>query len=195
MKKTILTIVMALMCALTFAQNADFQKAVAKYKNVSSLTATATRVTHKDAVAKDKVEKGKLYVKKPAKVLIVNGADMLKMNGTLFTFKKGVLKANTDSNKNPQYKTFHDVLESIFSGGTKDLTKYPEVKITKSGSNVVVTITPKTNGKKAMFSSYVITIDSKTSEMTSLRMNQKGGYTEYNFSGYSFGAAVADKLF
>lgn len=197
MKKIISTMVLTLVCALTFAQNADYQKAVAKYKNVNSLTATATRTTHKAAVAKDKVVSGTLYVKSPAKVLIANGKDALLMNGTSFTMRKGPLKAKTDSKTNMQYRTFHDVLESIFNGGKTDLSKLSDVTISKKGTNVVLTIIPKAEGKKKMmFSSFVITIDGKAQELRTIRLNQGGGsYTEYAFSGYKLGATVNDSVF
>lgn len=195
--KKILTLLIALtMSTMMFAQFADFQKSVAKYKNVSSLTATATRTTHKAAVAKDKVESGTLYVKKPNKVLIVNGGDKLKMNGTKFTIKKGMISGSTDSNKDAQYRTFHDVLESIFTGGSKDISKNADVKITKSGSNVIITITPNAGGKKMMFNSFVVTIDGAKQELRSIRLNQKkDGYTLYTFSNYKLGASVNDSLF
>lgn len=197
MKKLFVTLTLALACAVSFAQNADFTKAVAKYKNVSSLTATATRTVHKTAVAKDKVVAGNLYVSgKGTKVLIANGKDALLMNGTKFTMKKGPLKAKTDSEQDARYKTFHDVLQSIFSGGSIDISKHADTKISKSGSNVIVTITPAETKKKQMFSSYILTIDGKAQELRSIRMMQKGGnYTEYTFSGYKLGATVDEKLF
>lgn len=177
------------------AQSQDFKKAVAKYKNVSSLTATATRTVHKAGSAKDKVVAGTLSVKKDGKVAIVNGKDALIMNGNAFTMKKGPLKAKTNAATDTRYKTFHDVLEAIFNGGQTDLTKNSDVKIAKNGTNVVLTITP-TSTKKLMFSSFIITIDGKAQEMRSIRLNQKGGsYTEYVFSGYKLGASVDEKLF
>lgn len=199
MKKIIFSMLMALVSVMAFAQTADFNKAVAKYKSVSSLTANVVKTTHKAAVAKDVVEKGAYYVKKPNKVLIScnGGKDALLMNGTAFTMTIKGRKAKTDSQKNPQFKTFHDVLESVYSGGAVDLSKNNDVKITKSGSKIVLTITPASDPKKhQMFTSFVVTIDSKTSELSSLRMNQKGGsYTEYTFSGYNFGANVSDSVF
>ena len=61
------------------AQNADLQKAVAKYKKVSTVTAAATKTSHKDAIAKDVVTKGTLTMKKPSEVGIVidGGKDQL----------------------------------------------------------------------------------------------------------------------
>ena len=89
MKRLLITLCLSVICAFTFAQNAEYKKAVSKYKNTASLTATATRTVHKAAVAKDKVTTGTLYVKdKGGKVLIANGKDALLMNGTAFTMKK-----------------------------------------------------------------------------------------------------------
>ena len=197
MKKLLITLCLALVCSLTFAQNAEYKKAVAKFKNVASLTATATRTVHKAAVAKDKVTPGTLYVKnKGGKVLIANGKDALLMNGTAFTMKKGPLKAKTDSQKDAQYKTFHDVLESIFNGGATDISRHSDIKMSKSGQNIILTITPASSKKKQMFSSFIVTVDGKAQELRSIRMVQKGGsYTEYTFSAYNLGANVNDSVF
>ncbi len=197
MKKIISTLVLVLICALSFAQNAEYKKTVAKFKNVASLTATATRTVHKAGSTKDKVTTGTLYVKnKGNKVLIQNGKDALLMNGTAFTMKKGPLKAKTDSQKDSRYKTFHDVLVSIFNGGATNINHHSDIKTAKNGTNIILTITPAATKKKQMFSSYIVTLDGKAQELRSIRMTQKGGsYTEYTFSGYKLGAAVNDKVF
>lgn len=196
MKHILITLLTLLVSATTFGQNADYQRAVAKYKTVGSVTATAVKTTHRNAVAKDQVITGKLYTKKPGRVLITSAdkKDALLMNGTAFTMTMHGRKAKTDSRKNPQFATFHDVLESVYNGGTPDISRHADIKITKSGHDIVLTITP-TGKKRQMFSSFVITINSRTSEVTTLRMNQKSGYTEYRFSDYKFGAPVADNIF
>ena len=71
MKKTLSTLLLLLVSTVLLAQNAQYHKAVAKYKTVSSLTATAVKTKHKSSVAKDAVAQGTLYVKKPSKVLRV----------------------------------------------------------------------------------------------------------------------------
>jgi hypothetical protein len=65
------------------------------------------------------------------------------------------------------------------------------LKVTKDGNTVVLTITPETTNKKLkrriMFSTLILTIDTKTSELKSLRLNErKGGYTDYAFSNFKF---------
>ena len=55
----------------------------------------------------------------------------------------------------------------------------------------MLTITPTAESKKQqrriMFTSLVLTIDSRTSALKSLRMNeQRGNYTVYQFTNFAF---------
>jgi outer membrane lipoprotein-sorting protein len=192
--KHLLLILFTVLCSLftASAQTADLQKAVARYKKVTTITAAATKTSHKDAVAKDVVTKGTLTMKKPADVGITidGGKDQLLMHGSEFTMVVKGKSHKTSSDKNPQFATFQAVFEYILKGGEGDLSKYSDLAITKQGTAVVITITPKADNKKAqrrmLFSSFVLTIDSRTSELKSLRMNERGGYTEYTFTGYKF---------
>ena len=194
MRRVLLLLISIFTFAAAFSQNAEYLKSIAKYKNVPSLTATATRITYKNG--KSTSTAGTLYVKHPGRVLIQNGKDALLMNGATFTMKKGPLKARTNSMKDVRYKTFHDVLESIFTGGETDITKHKDVKIQHSATNVVLTIKPEAGDKKMMFSSFVLTIDTRAQELRSIRMTQKGNnYTEYKFSNYKLKAPVDDKVF
>lgn len=194
MKRILLLLISIFTFAAAFSQNAEYLKSIAKYKDVPSLTAAATRIIYKNG--KSSTSNGMLYVKHPGRVLIQNGKDALLMNGATFTMKKGPLKARTNSMKDLRYKTFHDVLESIFTGGETDLSKNKDVKIRRSGTNVVLTITPEAGEKKLMFSSFILTVDSRAQELRSIRMTQKGSnYTEYKFSNYKLKAAVDDKVF
>lgn len=189
-----LLVTLTLLCNLTFcmAQQADFQKAVAHYKNATVVTAAVVKTTHRQAVAKDVVEKGALTMKQPATVSIVidGGKDQLLMQGSTFTMVVKGKKHTTSSEKNIQFASFQTVFESILSGGAKDITKLSDLTVNKQGSNLVLTITPKAEDKKTarrmLFSSFVLTIDTKTSELKTLRMNERSGYTEYTFSGYQF---------
>jgi len=174
------------------AQNADFQKAVAKYKNVKSVTAVATKTVHKNAVAKDVVTKGTLLMKAPSEVNISmeGGKDQLLMEGSTFTMVVKGKKHTTSSKTNAQFASFQTVFESILSGGAKDISKLEDLTIRKEGNTLVLTIAPKAASKKAarrmLFSSFVLMIDAKTSELKALKMNERAGYTEYIFSGHQF---------
>jgi len=179
-------------CLPLSAQTTDLQKAVARYKKATLVTAAVTKTTHKNALAKDAVDKGKLTMKKPDEVgIVINGGqDQLLMKGSDFTMVVKGKKHTTSSKKNAQFATFQAVFEYILSGGEGDLSKYTDLNVKKQGSLLVITITPQAAGKKAqrrmMFSSFIMTIDSKTSELKTLRMNERAGYTEYSFTGYQF---------
>lgn len=174
------------------AQQNVFRKAVARYKNSVSVTASVVKTTHKDAVTKDVVSKGNLTMKKPSEVSIVigDGSDQLLMQGSAFTMVVKGKKHETSSERNPQFASFQTVFESILSGGAKDISALSDLTMSQKGNQLVLTITPKAEGKKAvkrmLFSSFVLTIDTQTSELKSLRMNERAGYTEYMFSNFRF---------
>ena len=192
MKRVLL--ILTLLCQLTIsvAQQADFQKAVARYKDAANVTASVTKTTHKKAVTKDVISKGTLTMKRPATVSIVidGGKDQLLMEGSNFTMVVKGKKHKTSSQKNVQFTSFQTVFESILSGGQKDISKLGDLTVSKQGGNLVLTITPQAADKKSarrmLFSSFVLTIDTKTSELKSLRMNERAGYTDYTFSGFQF---------
>ncbi|MBP3789485.1 MAG: outer membrane lipoprotein carrier protein LolA [Prevotella sp.] len=181
------------------AQNADFQKAVLKYKSASSATATVTRSKHNTAMTKDVVSQGTLTLKKPNYVCIDVVAndkkkvshDQLIMEGSKFTMVTKGKKHLASSQASSQFRTFQAVFESILAGGGTDFSKYPDLTLTKQGSDIVISITPTPANKKEerrmMFTSFVLTIDSKTSALKSLRFNErKGNYTEYQFTDFKF---------
>ena len=192
--KRLLIALSLIVCHLSVcvAQNADLQKAVAKYKKATTVTAAATKTTHKDAIAKDAVTKGTLTMKKPSDVSISidGGKDQLIMHGSEFTMVVKGKSHKTSSQKNPQFATFQAVFEYILKGGEGSLASLSDLTVTRQGSHIVLTITPQSDSKKErrrmLFSSFVLTIDKNTSEIKTLRMNERGGYTEYTFTGYQF---------
>lgn len=192
MKRVFLILTLLCQLAISVAQQADFQKAVARYKDAANVTASVTKITHKKAVAKDVISKGTLTMKRPATVSIVidGGKDQLLMEGSNFTMVVKGKKHKTSSLKNVQFTSFQTVFESILSGGQKDISKLGDLTVSKQGGNLVLTITPQAADKKSarrmLFSSFVLTIDIKTSELKSLRMNERAGYTDYTFSGFQF---------
>ena len=192
MKRVLLILILLCQLTISVAQQADFQKAVARYKDAVNVTASVTKTTHKQAVAKDVTSKGTLTMKRPATVSIVidGGKDQLLMEGSTFTMVVKGKKHTTSSQKNVQFASFQTVFESILSGGQKDISKLGDLTVSKQGGNLVLTITPQADSKKAarrmLFSSFVLTIDTKTSELKSLRMNERAGYTDYTFSGFQF---------
>ena len=195
MKRIIISTLVLLLSFPILAQQTDFQKAISKYKTAQIITATSVKTRHKAAVAKDEQSSGTFTILPPNKMNIsVNeGKDQLDMQGEDFTMTVGGKSHKTSSKTNPQFATFQKVLEHIMTGGAdgKDIAQTPGVTIQKEGNNFVLTITPEVAKAKAkkrmMFTSFVITIDTKTAEIKTLRMNEKGqNYTSYEFSGYTF---------
>ena len=191
--RKILTLLFTLsLCVTAVAQNANYQKAVARYKN-HQVPATAVKTTHRAAVSKDQVTRGTLTMRQPAEVGIVmeGGQDALLMRGSEFTMTQKGKKHTTSSKSNPQFATFQAVFESILSGGAKDISRLSDLTMRQNGDQLVLTITPQATDKKSlkrmMFTSFVLTINTRTSQLQSLRMNEKAGnYTEYTFSNFQF---------
>jgi hypothetical protein len=192
MKKVILLFAMLCQMAVVMAQQSDFQKAVARYKNYSVVTATVTKTDVKKAVAKSDVSEGTLVMKRPSEVSITTGggSDQLLMQGSKFTMTVKGKKHTTNSETNAQFRTFQTVFESILSGGNKDISQLGDLSVTRRGATLLLTITPQAESKKAarrmLFTSFQLTIDTKTSELRSLRMNGKAGYQEYLFTNFQF---------
>ncbi len=184
-------------CQLAFtgaaAQTTDFQKTVACYKKAKKATADVVKTVHKQALANDVVTRGGTFVISPEIVSISTnkGLDKLVMKGTKFTMSVNGRERTTDSKKNPQFATFHEVLTSIVNGGSTDIEKLPEVDVNKSGTNLTVTITPtaknKKSAKRMMFQKIMLVMDTKTSKFKQLRMTERNGdYTDYEFSNFRF---------
>ena len=144
---------------------------------------TVTKTQHRQAVKTDVVTTGTLTIRKPDYVCISTdgGKDQLIMDGTKFTMTMGGRKHTTDSRKNPQFATFQQVLTAVING--QSIPAGDDLTVTTRGGQTTVTITPSVKKKKRqLFTSFVLTVDSKTKAFRLLRMNGRGDdYTEYTF--------------
>lgn len=143
---------------------------------------SVTKVSHKKAVKTDVVTTGTLTIRKPDYVCIStdNDKDQLIMDGTKFTMTMGGKQHVTDSKKNPQFATFQSVLYAVING--KPIPAGDELTVTTQGGQKTITITPAGKKKRQLFTSFVLTIDAKSSAFRVLRMNgRKEDYTEYKF--------------
>lgn len=197
MKKYLFLALLSFMSLTTaIAQESVFTQAVAKYRTAKTATAKVEMIKHNKAMTKVTTYSGTLSMKEPDKVAIVcnSGKEQLVMNGSTFTMvqagRKHVASAKTAS----QFAAFKAVLLSVLSGGKTDVTKVQGVTVATQGSDVVVTMTPA-KAKRMMFTSFVLNIDRKSGALASLTLNSKRGYTKYKFTGFKFGATVADKAF
>ncbi len=143
---------------------------------------TVTKTQHKKAVKTDIVSTGTLTIRKPDYICIStdNDKDQLIMDGTKFTMTMRGKQHVTDSRKNAQFVTFQKVLHAVING--QAIPQDDELTTTTKGGLKIITITPAGKKRRQMFTSFVLTIDSKTSAFKVLRMNgRKEDYTEYTF--------------
>lgn len=192
MKKIYIFILLFALTLSSLAQSVDFQKAVAKFRGASHVTAIATRVDHKAAVSKDDKATGKMVIASPDKmnISVADGKEQLDMNGDDFTMVIRGREHKTNSKKNNQFVAFQSVLTAIIKGDGTGLSEVPGVELSQSGNIITIHMDPtvgEPKKKRMMFSSFVITLDAKKGEILTLRMNGRGkNYTEYSFSGFVF---------
>lgn len=180
------------------------QKAMERYKNMNTLTASVTQTRHNTMVTKDIVSKGNFYFKKPDKMCMSfnNGKDMMLMNGDTFTIVKDGVRNTAKGGGNEQLQALTTILKNFSAGQESDidLSEIADIDMEKKGNLMIMTVTPIVADAKAkrrmMFTSFVVTIDQKAGELKSLRMNEKGkNYTQYDFSDFKLNAPVNDSVF
>ncbi len=148
---------------------------------VSTHAQTVTKTSHRRAVKTDVVTTGKLTVRKPDYICISTDGDkdQLIMDGTQFTMTMGGRQHVTDSHKNPQFATFHAVLKAVING--QPIPQSDDLTVATKGNTTTVTIVP-TGKKRQLFTSFVLTVDTKTKALRTLRMNGRGeDFTAYEF--------------
>jgi len=142
---------------------------------------TVTRTRHQAALTTDAVTTGTLTIRKPDYICISTdgGRDQLLMDGTQFTMTMGGKKHVTDSRRNAQFATFQKVLNAVING--QPIPKDDDMTIVTKNGLHTITITP-TSKKRQMFTSFVLVVDTKTSAIRQLRMNERAGnYINYDF--------------
>ena len=145
---------------------------------------SVTKTQHTKALKKDVVTTGTLTIRKPEYICISTdgGKDQLIMDGTQFTMTMKGKKHVTDSRKNAQFATFQKVLKAVING--QPIPAADDVTVTKDGGKSIIIITPAGKQRRQLFTSFVLTIDTKTSAFKTLRMNgRRESYTEYTFTG------------
>ena len=156
-------------------------------------------------MTKDVVTDGHFYYKKPNNLSMVfkESGEMLIAVGSTFVMvkdgKQHVAKAKRKGN-NP-FEILQDVFRNLLSADDDvQLTDMADVKLETQGNTCTITIMPTAIGVKAkrrsMFTSCIVTIDLKTAELRSLRINEQGeNYTQYDFSNYVFDAEISSNVF
>lgn len=202
-----LFITAVLVCTGMSAQRAELRKVAERYKDANTFTATVRQTRHNAALTKDAVTNGRFYYKKPDNQSMVfkDTKEMLLATGNTFVMvKKGKkYRAKANAKGSNPFEILREVFRNLLS--TNDnaaLANMADVKLEKKGNNTcTITIVPTAaKGSKAkrktMFTSCVATVNLKTSELRSLRINeQRGNYTRYDFSNYAINAEVSNSVF
>lgn len=140
---------------------------------------SVTRTHHRAAVTTDAVTTGSMTIRKPGYICISTNdeKELLIMDDTKFTMTMGGKKHVTDSRKNAQFATFHDVLKAIINN--QPITETDEMTVSVKNGLKTITITPAKK-KRQLFTSFLLVIDTKTSAIRQLRMNGRGSdYIDY----------------
>ncbi len=207
--KKILTILSFILLSFSFflcnAQDAEMmQKAQEKFKNMQTLEADVVMTKHNTMVTKDVTTPGKFYFKKPSKMCLTfnGGKDVLLMDGQSFTMVKDGNKQTMNAQGNSQFEALKTLMQNFSAGQESDidLSDIADVDMEKQGDLIKMTITPivtdSKEKRKMMFTSFVVSIDQKKSELMSVRMNEKGqNYTQYDFSNFKQNANITDAVF
>jgi len=133
-----------------------------------------TRTQHRAALTQDAVTTGTFTIRQPDYIGITTdgGREQLIMDGTKFTMTMGGKQHVTDSRKNTQFATFHAVLKAVINH--QPIPSGDDLKVNTRNTS--------TKKKRRLFSSFVLTIDAKTSAILQLRMNERGSnYINYEF--------------
>lgn len=208
MKKFIAALTLFIIhCSLffAFAQDAELmKKAQERYKNMTTLEADVQVTKHNTMLTKDMVSAGKFYFKKPSKMClsVTDGSEMMLMNGDSFTIVKNGQKQTMNGKGNSQLESFKTLMQNFTAGQESevDLSDVADVDMETKGNIVTLTVTPIVSDpkqkRKMMFTSFVIVIDQKASELKSVTMNEKGGnYTKYDFSNFKMNGNISDSVF
>jgi len=143
---------------------------------------TVTKTSHKKAVKTDVVTAGTLTIRKPDYICISTNddKDQLIMDGIQFTMTMGGRQHVTDSQKSTQFATFHTVLTAVIN--EQAIPQCDDMTVMTKGNTTTVTIMPASTKKRQLFTSFVLSVDTKTKALHTLRMNGRGeDYTEYVF--------------
>lgn len=146
-----------------------------------STAQNVTRTQHRAALTQDAVTTGTFTIRQPDYIGITTdgGREQLVMDGTKFTMTMGGKQHVTDSRKNTQFATFHAVLKAVINH--QPIPSGDDLKVNTRNGQTTITIT-STKKKGRLFSSFVLTIDAKTSAILQLRMNERGSnYINYEF--------------
>lgn len=185
------------------AQEAEVQRLAGRNRDMQTLTASVVRTKHNAAIAEDQVEKGTFYLQKPGQMALVflDGEDKLVMDGETYTMVNNGKASQAKGPVKFQFAVLQAVLKNVLADGEfTELGEQAETKIERQDQTIILTVTPTVVSAKAkrrmMFQSFVLTLDTRTSRIQSLRMNERGtNYTQYDFVDYQPDSTIDKQVF
>lgn len=192
LRKTYAFLILCLVSSVIYAQVAEFQKAVTRFKGTVLVTAKVTRIDHKATVTNDEKLTGTMTIQSPDKmnISVADGREQLDMNGCDFTMLTRGREHKTNSRRDNQFVAFQTVLKSIINADATMLDNVPGISLHVNGDVLTITMDPTVGlerKKRMMFTSFVVTLDVRKCELRSLCMNGRGkNYTEYTFSDFVY---------
>ena len=186
-----------------FAQDDVMKQAMEGYKNLTTVKADVKKTVHNTMVTKDVVTTGTFYFKKPAQMCITTngGKDQMLTDGESFTIVQNGKPSTTNAKSNSSMAPLINAIKGITQGNSDtDLSDVADVDMEREGDLMIMTIAPITKSaadkRKLMFTSYVITVDTKAGELKSIRLNEKGqNYQQYDFSNFKRDVKIEDGVF
>ena len=109
---------MVAICSLHAQDDEMMQRAMERFKDMTSLTADVTQTKHNSMVTNDIVSKGNFYFKKPNKMCMSfnNGKDMMLMDGENFTMVKDGVRNTANGGGNDQLQALKTIIKNVSAG-------------------------------------------------------------------------------
>lgn len=192
-------------CIPTMAQRDVLKSAAQHISNLSPFVVNVTQTRQDASSGKSSVAKGNFYFRsaKLHSMVFRNNKEMLLAQNDEYTIVKDGKKHSTKANGkglNP-FETINEILRNaLYANEKTPLTKQAKISYSRQGQNCVVSITPIRSGflasLKALYKSCSLTIDTKTGEIKSLYIHERGNYkTRYDFSNCRAKAKIDNSAF
>lgn len=202
-----LIVALATTMATLFAQEGDgdaMARMRERFKAMTTLTAPVTQTLHNALLADDAVSKGTFYFKKPASMCLTfnDGNDMLLMKDDQFIMVRNGKSSAMRGKGNSQLEALRVLFRNLSTGEESDVSieDFADVDAERDGDLLTMTIIPRIDDPKArrkmIYTSFVVTVDTRAGALKSIRLNEKGSnYTLYDFGKFTVNAPVDDAVF
>lgn len=169
----------------------------AKNRDVTSIECRFEQLREVSVLADVARKEGDFYFVPPCKMLLkFDDSDYIKMNDTHFAIKTKESVTTTKIASNPMLRNLNAILAACMVGNFDEMTRGFDVKISRSTSEWVVTLTPQRGKASAKVARIVIHFASGDMSLNSLKMEERSGdATTYLFTDKRFNTAIDNNIF